>query len=582
MRSAGLIFTLAVASICFPQNFRGGLATTGDGSVVYFALDMRQRSTSQPLHSKIFAVDRQDIRLVMQRQVNVDSGSRESGQYSTNYYRLDSPQVSGDGAVVAFSGTRDCVRYDSCRWGDPPQYTALRPGADPYSNSGYLHLSRNGRYEARRSQEFAGPGTVYEAAFLRDAVTGSEVALPLPGVVAVASNGAVLLSPGHIFAEGVLRNVFLAGSPVGMDDSGATVVSESVRPPGSVEPSSILILDVASQRQWPVSPPDSDSRFAAISSDGQRVLYLSGPPLSKKLFVTTRDGSETRQLASLPEGISAATLSGDGRVAFALTGKSAILRINTDTGQTEQWLPPLPRIFFTTDVMAPGSTYVLTGEGLGQTTYTPAFGWLPVSLDAVQFLVDGVPVEFLSASPDRVTYRVPESVKVDPEPAAEREVDAVYRGNVFFDLPFRTRVAGVAPRMSCLGDCNRAGWNYSSAIHQDFTSLVTPEDPARIGETLHLYMAGLGPVSPQFPMNRIAPFSPLSRVTSNLRLTARPSFAPAIEAPIVFAGLAPGLIGFYQLSFVVPAGLPSAQIFLELSLDRTPYFLGGFYCTGRR
>ena len=582
MRSAGLIFTLAVASICFPQNFRGGLATTGDGSVVYFALDMRQRSTSQPLHSKIFAVDRQDIRLVMQRQISVETGSRESGQYSTNYYRLDSPQVSGDGAVVAFSGTRDCVRYDSCRWGDPPQYTVLRPGADPFSNSGYLYLSRSGRYEARRSQEFAGPGMVYEAAFLRDRVAGSEVTLPLPGVVAVASNGAVLLSPGHIFAEGALRTVFLAGSAVGMDDSGATVVSESARPPGSAAPGSIFVLDVASHRQWPVSPADSDSRFAAISNDGQRVLYLSGPPLSRKLFVTTRDGSETRQLASLPEGIAAATLSGDGRVAFALTEKSAILRVNIDTGQTEQWLPPLPRIFFTTDVMAPGSAYVLTGEGLGQATFAPELGFLPVSLDGLQILVDGVPVEFMWASPDRVVYRVPESVKVDPNPAVEREVDAIFRGHVFFDLPFRTRVAGVAPRMTCLGDCTRAGWNYTSAIHQDFGRLVTPEDPARIGETLHLYMAGLGPVSPQFPMNRIAPLSPLSRTTSALSLTARPSFAPAIEAPIVFAGLAPGLIGLYQLSFVVPAGLPPSQIFLELTLGGTPYFLGGFYCVGSR
>ncbi len=79
-------------------------------------------------------------------------------------------------------------------------------------------------------------------------------------------------------------------------------------------------------------------------------------------------------------------------------------------------------------------------------------------------------------------------------------------------------------------------------FHQDWSGIVSLASPARPGEAIHFYILGLGPVDPPVKDGEPGPTSPLSLVTTPVQC----------NAPVLFAGLAPGLIGFYQLDVHLP------------------------------
>ena len=100
---------------------------------------------------------------------------------------------------------------------------------------------------------------------------------------------------------------------------------------------------------------------------------------------------------------------------------------------------------------------------------------------------------------------------------------------------------------------------FQSVWHQDFRGPPTLRDPAIPGEILVLYMTGLGPVSEPPPPGRPAPLDILSS-------TLVPVFCQwdaAAEGPIadvLFAGLAPGRIGVYQVNVRVAPTVVSGQL----------------------
>lgn len=69
---------------------------------------------------------------------------------------------------------------------------------------------------------------------------------------------------------------------------------------------------------------------------------------------------------------------------------------------------------------------------------------------------------------------------------------------------------------------------------------VTPKDPVGAGETLTIFCTGLGEVTPD----------------STTRLPVTVTIG-GIDAPVTFSGLAPGIVGTYQVNATVPSGVPA-------------------------
>lgn len=90
----------------------------------------------------------------------------------------------------------------------------------------------------------------------------------------------------------------------------------------------------------------------------------------------------------------------------------------------------------------------------------------------------------------------------------------------------------------------------AAVLHAGTSILVDDAHPAKAGETLEMFGTGLGVTDPSIPAGRAAPANPpaIAKVTPVVSINN-------VEAQILFAGLAPGFVGVYQVNFVVPAGL---------------------------
>jgi uncharacterized protein (TIGR03437 family) len=94
------------------------------------------------------------------------------------------------------------------------------------------------------------------------------------------------------------------------------------------------------------------------------------------------------------------------------------------------------------------------------------------------------------------------------------------------------------------------------------------------GEIIHLYLTGLGPVAgvvqTGVPASANGPLQPvLNLYTCNLTFATTPPGAGFATAPVLFAGLAPGLVGLYQLDLRVPS-LPTDALLNTSTLGCNP------------
>ncbi len=93
------------------------------------------------------------------------------------------------------------------------------------------------------------------------------------------------------------------------------------------------------------------------------------------------------------------------------------------------------------------------------------------------------------------------------------------------------------------------------AILNSSNLLVDSANPATPGTTvIEIYATGLGAVSNQPATGAAAPSSPLASTA-----TAPSVSIGGVSAPVMFSGLAAGLVGVYQVNALVPAGAPSGN-----------------------
>jgi uncharacterized protein (TIGR03437 family) len=113
------------------------------------------------------------------------------------------------------------------------------------------------------------------------------------------------------------------------------------------------------------------------------------------------------------------------------------------------------------------------------------------------------------------------------------------------------------------------------AVHADFKSFVTPDSPAVPGEVIHFFMTGLGTVTPSVPTGAPAPASPPGKLTSAITLSlvnyaSHPAQSVTYPVDVLFAGLAPGFVGVYQVSVRMPdstPGLVSQDFYVTVQED---------------
>ncbi len=172
----------------------------------------------------------------------------------------------------------------------------------------------------------------------------------------------------------------------------------------------------------------------------------------------------------------------------------------------------------------------------------------------------GYALPLLMVSPAQVTAQVPWEM----------------RGVVLLSLletesPFeerltrQVRVVDTAVQMEYVG-------SHPAVVHQDFRGLVTDTDPASPGEILHFYLTGLGAVAPAVKTGQPAPSSPLSYITERVFSFWQGSLllSPPPSGPeVLFAGLAPGMVGIYQVDMQMPEFAPPGELTVSIQVGNS-------------
>jgi uncharacterized protein (TIGR03437 family) len=522
------------------------------GQILYFTTELSQTGAAQPHHGKLFLVDFRGVRPLMvhnREVVSRDTSGGFPGGYTTNFYNVDGVDVSSNGDHIAVAALRECAGFSSglCRFADQTLiYNRL--GQTVMIADGRVVLSPNGRWALAVGGRLSGPMTEFT---LIDIPGGGRYPVQhFPTVNRdwrlhdIADDGTAVLALEH--------GIQLARAPGGqrtlpdtparsaaIDAAGKVLLWQELKT-GIVR---VMHLSDASP-SVNLGPSETGHFQPRLSDDGTRVLLL----VNSQAVIVHADGSDRRQITNEPEGLANAILSGNGQVIWALTRTGRLLQIDVLNGASTQYTEPLAAfnrpIYYSNTQVRP------TADGTPGEVLSVAASVMPG--ERVEVALAGRPVPIVRIDPQRVVFQIPWTAETTP-PYIRTQLHIAkpdspsWSGNTL-DLNLWT----IRPYLIAEQGTGRA-----VAAHQDFSGLITADHPARPGEIVHLYGTGFGPVSPAAQDGLPAPAAPLSHtrepVTCEIRTSTGQERTPA---EVLFAGLAPGLIGIYQLDVRLPDRLP--------------------------
>jgi uncharacterized protein (TIGR03437 family) len=208
--------------------------------------------------------------------------------------------------------------------------------------------------------------------------------------------------------------------------------------------------------------------------------------------------------------------------------------------------------------IAPGELLTLYGSNLASSTQTAGIPFPTSGLGNVHVTIGGLPAAIYYVSPSQISAIVP--YEVTPGSIVEIQVtNDMGSSNVVTNY-----VSAMAPGVFTQ---NQNGTGYGAIEHLGIGnslapagSVVSDANPAMPGETLAVYLTGLGAVSPAITDGAPGPSGPLSYATNTIGV----EFS-GTTGTNSFAGLAPLYSGLYQLNVTVPAGLTAGPNFLQIS-----------------
>jgi uncharacterized protein (TIGR03437 family) len=198
--------------------------------------------------------------------------------------------------------------------------------------------------------------------------------------------------------------------------------------------------------------------------------------------------------------------------------------------------------------LSPGEVITLYGAGMANTT-TSSSAPFPTTLAGVQVLLNGVAIPIYSVSPTQISAVVPYAISGNSVVLTVQVNNNGTMSNQVFEYAGTTSPGVFTVPPGGLGD--------GAILHPNY-SLVSESSPAKVGETIAIYLTGLGPVTPTVTAGTPAPNS--SAVVNPLDV-----YIDGLPATVAYAGLAPGLGGLYQLNVTIPAGVTSGDVTLEIS-----------------
>ena len=191
--------------------------------------------------------------------------------------------------------------------------------------------------------------------------------------------------------------------------------------------------------------------------------------------------------------------------------------------------------------VAPGSVVAVYGDFLSVPTVSAPSSGLPRQLGGVSVQFgSGPPAPLLAVSSGQVNVQVPWEL------ANQSTASVTVTVNSLTTAASTLNLAPFAPGIFAM---NGQGTGQGAVLDPSY-ALVDSSNPAVAGSTvIQIYCTGLGPVTNQPATGSPGLAGPLSWTTATPIVTIG-----GADATVQYFGLAPGLVGVYQVNALVPAG----------------------------
>jgi uncharacterized protein (TIGR03437 family) len=188
---------------------------------------------------------------------------------------------------------------------------------------------------------------------------------------------------------------------------------------------------------------------------------------------------------------------------------------------------------------APGEIVSLFGVGLAERQEAATGFPLPTRLGGLSIQIGGTNMPLLFASAGQVNGIIPFGL-----PAKSLQPVVLQRGSQV-STPGSILIVDAQPAVFTV---SQGGQGPGVIVDANFR-LVNAANPARAGDVVIVFLTGLGEADPAVGTGAPAPGSPPSRTRLPVTVTIGGQ-----AAEVLFAGLAPGFAGLYQINLRVPAG----------------------------
>jgi len=393
-------------------------------------------------------------------------------------------------------------------------------------------------------------------------VTGT-VSTTAPAQLTIAVNG-VNLTPGiytgdvHISISNLaVRTVNVTFIVPRSASASAAIAARAITTQSSCTPAKLVVIptslagNFSTPAAWPrtVAVQLADDCGNSVTSGRVVAEFSNGdPPLSLNLSgnnaavysATWTPAHAATQLTVTAQATASGLQPASAQILGAVSDTAAPILANNGVLHNLYPQPGAP--------LAPATIVQIFGSAMAATTGGTTIP-LPNLWNGTSVLIGGELAPLYYVSSGQINAQLP----VDLVPGQQYQV--LVSANNAYTTPVAINIAPVTPGIARLAN------GQVIAQHADF-SLVTEAAPAKPGEYLVAYLAGMGLTDTPVGTGAQAPSSPLAAVNA--------SASVAIDgeaAPVLFAGLTPGFIGLYQINFQVPSDAQSGDRKLEILQD---------------
>ena len=204
-----------------------------------------------------------------------------------------------------------------------------------------------------------------------------------------------------------------------------------------------------------------------------------------------------------------------------------------------------------------GALMTIFGVNLSNNVHgNAAFGQvpLPTTLGGSRVLINGTAIPLFNVINIQGTEQI--NAQVPFELAGQQNVNITIDNGRGISAPVQVAVAAAQPGIFLQDGI------VGAFLHGADNSVVTGSKPASAGEVVVVFCTGLGAVTPPGTTGALAS----STTLSNTNIAPTVSVGGA-NANVAFSGLAPALVGLYQINFTVPQSTPSGRLDVLVSAN---------------